>query len=443
MPRQPLCRPSTTNFTILKMPPNRGQQHKPSPTVNQRRIFRGRGSPTDGNLPPKKSPRAKVKYEHHRAASSDDVQQSEDDISDLEEHADVVDINKLSLNGNGNTNDSLDNKNHDDNGCEEEDDNNNPLHKEIHHLQKRVQNITLSIQTSPLGISNPNTWRTNCLHPIKNVVKEWRSILSFHSQEISRGGREEQLQCDDVVESQQQLLQSNNNNNNNNTKHMELQQLLHETSTKVFILLQMAMQTGPLVGSNPGYFKRCGGEVASIALEFLTEVIGLAGVATSPAAADDDNDEDHIEECDGDSIIYCGVDAGENNDNKVDSPHSYVDSNSDDSSSSSTDVDREESENDEPANMASEITAAATSSPSALTKELLIVKTLQSSFLFTEKQSHRVYQWHRNAQKLVDTNKTPSKSASNLQRQKSKKQKQKDLKMERKFKKKNKGRGRK
>ena len=83
------------------------------------------------------------------------------------------------------------------------------------------------------------------------------------------------------------------------------------------------------------------------------------------------------------------------------------------------------------------------SSPSALTKELLIVKTLQSSFLFTEKQSQRVYQWHRNAQKVVDTNKTPSKSASNLQRQKSKKQKQKDLKMERKFKKKNKGRGRK
>ena len=42
-----------------------------------------------------------------------------------------------------------------------------------------------------------------------------------------------------------------------------------ETSLAVFCLLQLTMQSGPLTGSNPGYFKRCGGDVARAALKFL------------------------------------------------------------------------------------------------------------------------------------------------------------------------------
>jgi len=413
------------------MPPNNRGQHKPSPPVNnQRRIFRGTGGPTDGNLPPKKTPRVRVKYQHQAASADDNVQLSNnnEDGTDLEEHADV-DVNQLSLNDDGN-NDRLNNNNHD--SASEEEDYNNPLQNEIHHLQKRIQNITLSIQTSPLGISNPNTWRTNCLYPIKNVVKEWRSILSFHSLEIQGGGSEENVSVD-VELQQQQGLQSNDNS----TKQTELQQLLHETSTKVFILIQMAMQTGPLVGSNPGYFKRCGGEVASVALEFLTHVIGLAGI--NVAASDDDNGYDNATQSEVGGESSANVDAEQNDDNEVDSPDSDADSNDNDSSSSSsTDGDRE-GENDNTAIVASE-TSALSSTP---TKQIQVSQTLQSSFLFTEKQSQKVHQWHRNAQRAADTNKAPSKSASKLQDQKSKKQRQKDLKMERKLKKKSKGRGRK
>jgi len=377
-----------------------------------------------------------VKYQHLQAAvSSDDVQQSDyDETSDFGGHDDV-DINQLSLDGSDNN--KLNNKNNQDNVCEEEEDSNNALRKEIRHLQKRIQNITLSVQSSPLGISNPNTWRTNCLNPIKNVIKEWRSILSFHSQEITGGGSEEEEVCsDDIIESQQQqqMLQSIDNA----TKQTELQLLLHETSTNVFILLQMAMQTGPLVGSNPGYFKRCGGEVASVALEFLTDVICLAGAA----AADDDDDDDDEEDEDHIDDGHVDIDAEKNNDNEIESPDTNVDSNSDEdsSASSSTDDDRVEGENDEPAIAASETPSAAAA---AQAKELQVVQTLQSSFLFTEKQSQRLHQWHRNAQKAADSNKAPSTSASKLQGQKSKKQRMKDLKMERKLKKANKGRGRK
>eukprot|EP00985_Skeletonema_marinoi_P026550 scaffold20691_cov82-Skeletonema_marinoi.AAC.1 len=188
------------------MPPNNRGQHKPSPSVNnQRRIFRGTGGPTDGNLPPKKTPRVRVKYQHQAASADDNVQLSNnnEDGTDLEEHADV-DVNQLSLNDDGN-NDRINNNNHD--SASEEEDYNTPLQNEIHHLQKRIQNITLSIQTSPLGISNPNTWRTNCLYPIKNVVKEWRSILSFHSLEIQGGGSEEQVSVDVELQQQGQGLQ--------------------------------------------------------------------------------------------------------------------------------------------------------------------------------------------------------------------------------------------
>lgn len=380
------------------MPPNNRGQQKPS--NNQRRTFRGRGGPTDGNLPPKKSPRVKVKYQHHPAATP-----APD--AELEERA-GIDIRPLSLDNNDGriNNDS----NHDNGNSEEDEDCNDPLLKEINHLQQKIQNIT-----RPLGISSPNTWRTNCLNPIKNVVKQWRSILSFHSQQIKGEGSEDHIvsNCNDDV-----VMQSTNDSIEQPT---ELQQLLHETSTKVFILIQMAMQTGPLVGSNPGYFKRCGGEVASIALEFLMSVIDLAGGFTDQ----DDNDKVHSEE-DGD-------DSSVNDD---------FDSNNDESSTSSTDDDGE-GENEKTAKVAPEASASALT-PSTQTKEMQIIQTaLEESFLFTEKQTQRVHQWYRNATKAAEANKPPSKTASKLQSQKSKKQRMKDLKMERKLKKENKGRGRK
>ena len=48
-----------------------------------------------------------------------------------------------------------------------------------------------------------------------------------------------------------------------------LDDLVKEIAIEVYGLIQMAMQTGPLVGSSPGYFKRCGAEVAEIALKFI------------------------------------------------------------------------------------------------------------------------------------------------------------------------------
>lgn len=50
-------------------------------------------------------------------------------------------------------------------------------------------------------------------------------------------------------------------------------EIIKETSLKIFVLLQLALQCGPLAGGKPGYFKRCGGAVARMVLEFLEKAV--------------------------------------------------------------------------------------------------------------------------------------------------------------------------
>jgi len=50
-------------------------------------------------------------------------------------------------------------------------------------------------------------------------------------------------------------------------------ELRSDAGLAVFQLIQLSMQSGPLKGSKPGYFKRCGANVAKMALDFLKEVV--------------------------------------------------------------------------------------------------------------------------------------------------------------------------
>mmetsp|Transcript_1459 Transcript_1459/g.1962 ORF Transcript_1459/g.1962 Transcript_1459/m.1962 type:complete len:203 (+) Transcript_1459:218-826(+) len=106
--------------------------------------------------------------------------------------------------------------------------------KEINHLLKRIKILSESISLSSNAISKPETWRNNVLNAVKNCIIEWRAILT----------------------------------------HYELDEIqIKEPALAVFMLIQQSMQSGPLTGSNPGYFKRCGGCVAKQASIFLNETI--------------------------------------------------------------------------------------------------------------------------------------------------------------------------
>ena len=434
----------------------------------QRRVFRGRGRPTDGNIPPKKTTRPKVKYQGAEAAE-------ENEDKRCEHHDDMRrDINAneaVAVNINNIQQLSLDTDTEPPPPQEVAE--KSKLHLEIEHLQKRINNIQTSIQTSS-GITNPTKWKSNCLLSTRNVVKEWVSILKFH---IAHS-------C------------NNNNNNNNDTRHEDEEgsnalssiinhintdesghscnndSLLHSTSQMVFGLIQMSMQTGPLVGSNPGYFKRCGGEVASIAYEYLNEIIELAsGVydggannCNAFATCNTDGVDDKV--CDSNRNQDGGHSASIGDSHHIEESNVKADSVEDVVSEGSQHVDEDMSDSDSSSSLVPDdnivdangapididisSVASGHSSPSTdmgdqsnTTQQNhhddgVTSQNLQTNLLFTEKQSQRLIQWVHNAEKAMNKNKPRSKSATKLQHQKSKKQKHKELKMERKLKKKSK-----
>jgi hypothetical protein len=201
------------------------------PNVN-RRMFRGRGGATDRRLPKHDARRRKrpsdtkpdgAADEEHKAVDYADIDNLEDDddvlivepsvIAAVEEPKSLPPITPIPL-----TEDLI------------------PAAKEIKHLLKRILNVSESITLSSSAISNPTTWKNNVLNAVQNTVQEWRSILMHYS-----GG-------------------------------LEVTQI-KEPAVATYLLVQQAMQTGPLTCSNPGYFKRCGATVASVALTFLDETV--------------------------------------------------------------------------------------------------------------------------------------------------------------------------
>jgi len=124
-----------------------------------------------------------------------------------------------------------------------EDEISDELSNEIKHMKRRLRNVQESIQTSK-SIADPTTWEQNCLNPVRNCIVEWRSIVVRYFQNSN-----EQLNG----------------------------QIGKDMSLATFDLLQLAMQSGPLTGSNPGYFKRCGGDVAQAALRLLKSDVLATG----------------------------------------------------------------------------------------------------------------------------------------------------------------------
>ncbi|KAL7488739.1 hypothetical protein ACHAW6_014327 [Cyclotella cf. meneghiniana] len=392
----------------------------------QRRIFRGKAGATDGRLPPKKNRRVKVKYqpEHSSDAGVDGAAHQDDSESKIEGLDIDSDLNRavdqFGIDKNSHGSNDLDN-----------------VMVEINHLRKRISNIQTSLQTSR-GLSNPKIWHTNCLLPVKNAVIEWRSICKYYFLESF----ETKPEINDTHEVYQTDAKDC-------TSHQVIRQ---ETAVQVFSLIQMAMQSGPLVGSNPGYFKRCGGEVASVALDFLNEIISLASLCENgPSRVVDDSVDDelayneaipeisvneplHIDDRGCEKIDIHNVASDFGNDVEISSSSA---SGSDHSSCSSANSHTSALiGNHEECNAISNESLSSNHDDSKHSSQSQAIQVLQTNLLFSEKQSQRLCQWIQNAQKAVQANKAPSSSAKKLQSQKSKKQQSKELKMERKLKKK-------
>ncbi len=265
--------------------------------VQNRRMYRGKGF-KDGNLPkPKNKKYAKKpamnKYgdaDVHVVAAADGdgqngttlvavdvhIPQHEDNntskqlSSDSTSHSDMnkkVEQSNINSDGNSDTNE---------NANQDKGDNYQAVMKEIKHLRKRILNIQESIQLSP-SYAQPPIWKEKCLNAVRNCVNEWRNIVSYHGEKKTQAQTQVHASCN---------LISDDEDKSQGHGDVELKCELNEeypmhpnnewsksTSLQVYGLVQMAMQSGPLKGSNPGYFKRCGVEVASMAKEFLIKCI--------------------------------------------------------------------------------------------------------------------------------------------------------------------------
>ena len=351
----------------------------------QRRVHRGGGRPTDGRLPPKKNTRARVKYRPPDDADADD-RPDPGPPGDADGAARSASVAASVDDGEGDGERTIEEEADADAEEGEPDD---PLLLELRHLQRRIGNIESTLQTSQ-GLANPATWRTNCLAPASNAVGEWRAILSHHlpggSDDGPPGAAPAPREGGGVV---------------------------HDTAARVFGLVQAALQSGPLGGSNPGYFKRCGADVAGTACEFLDGIVAMTVRPLGPVAASDAErggppgpGGPAVTSPDGSGGQADG-DRGRGGD---------PDEGGDDDSTSGCGDDAEPLE-----------TEGTRQSP----EHERTVRGLQTALMFTERQARRLVQWHANARNAANKGKPPSKSASRLQGQRSKKQRAKDLKRER------------
>jgi hypothetical protein len=202
----------------------------------QRRMFRGRAGPSDSQLPKHNARQRKAPTQ-----DSDRVRvnkyAAEDEQIRLEKQADAILRAAVVPNEGENAADDLESV-----GSSEEDiaDQANaenvpstksfPSKSEMQHLLHRIRNVRESMQLSA-GLGNPSTYENNVLHAVSNCITEWRAILRFYPE--------------DEIE---------------NPRTVGLQ---------IYEMIQQSLQCGPLAGGKPGYFKRCGVDLAKVVLTFL------------------------------------------------------------------------------------------------------------------------------------------------------------------------------
>lgn len=192
-------------------------------------MFRGRGGPTDGRLPKQNAARRRPAREPvpEAASPAQDSSASSESERELEQQGSIEHVPPMEVDNKApgpiTTEDSP----------VESPPRPSPLQKELQHLQKRISNVQNSFGS--ITLYDLPTYQANVLNAVLNCVAEWRHIVGFHG---------DHLLADQARQGGQQI----------------------------FELVQASLQTGPLSGAKPGYFKRCGRSVATAVHSYLVRI---------------------------------------------------------------------------------------------------------------------------------------------------------------------------
>jgi len=126
------------------------------------------------------------------------------------------------------------------------------LREEMRHLLSRIKRLRESIQLSSAAITNPTTYERNVLNVVTKCYNEYHQILRHHRSTI------EEIQKRESEDPAQQDANSSS--------------IAKAMSLPMFELIQHSVQCGPLTGSNAGYFKRCGSDVAGTVQKYLNTI---------------------------------------------------------------------------------------------------------------------------------------------------------------------------
>jgi hypothetical protein len=267
----------------------------PKAPNQSRRVFRGRGGPTDGRLPPKKKKYRAVRHvaaatcaaandvvvdPPHRRHGNDDDDADQEEASIDESSYGRDENNILAESAAGVDDHSRFNKNDDAEDTEEEDP--QCSIEELRHLHQRIRNIrnAMTALSSKNNKNKNNTvsithYSANVLNAISNAVVEWRAIYRRyyydHHQEHDDQHHYDQEQ--NAVSSDLLLLRLMPETipaavTTTTTTSI----IIRETGNLIFGMIQQGLQSGPFAGSQPGYCKRCGSDTSALVHAFLLRV---------------------------------------------------------------------------------------------------------------------------------------------------------------------------
>lgn len=284
------------------------------------------------------------------------------------------------------------------------------LKNELSHFLKRMSKLQEQIHLSSIAssnvLANPQIWQTNCLNAVKNCVDRWSHIISFYHLNNAHflNNAHENIENTDNNNNSNRILVDNTDETAQELFQKIIQKEIPKSALQLFNLIQMVMQIGPLEGSNPGYFKRCGSDVARMAFDFL---ISITNNNANTIVVRDSQDDVHIANGD------CNCDS-DNSDLDSEDDHHDINSNQYN--------DCDNNEKIIPTNIDT------VNQDDSDDSYLYVVTQLK----FTIKQRDIIQKWIINAEKAIQANKGPSKSGLKMQQSSKSKKSQKKLKYKKK-----------
>jgi hypothetical protein len=213
-------------------------------------MFRGRGGPTDRRLPKQNAARRRPHRDFREEAGDSQVLLPppetnnlviDEENDSLQQEVSIEDISEIFDDQKVSDKETVDNLSGE-KMMIPEDSMQARLQKELKHIHQRMSNVQRSFGS--VTLYDLFTYQTNVLNAVLNCVTLWRNLVSYYT--------DEHLTSSDARQGGQELFQ----------------------------LVQASLQTGPLSGAKPGYFKRCGRTIATAVHAYLVQIAATEEEAT-------------------------------------------------------------------------------------------------------------------------------------------------------------------